>query len=617
MAHTYRLVGWNRQKRIYDLTLLAGILVYLAVFATVALITHPQITLETLLIRGLGTLAFLLLNVVLSIGPLARLSPRLLPLLYNRRHLGVATFIVGLAHALISLIQFHGWGVLSPWVSLLVSNGSYSDLAFFPFQLLGLAALAVLFLMAATSHDFWLNVLNPRIWKSLHMAVYVAYVLLVGHIALGVLQAESNPILTVVLGASVVWISGLHLIAGWREQVHDRAGASVPPDTTEQVPWVDAGVASEIADGRAKVVLAGNERVAIFRNGNQLVALGNVCAHQGGPLGEGRVVNNCAVCPWHGYEYQLETGTSPPPFTESVPVYRLRLSQGRLQIDPRPQPAGTRPTCLEAKATDPDQSPFYVGYQAKAPQVIARSLSLASIGLFAISALLAAGLATWQEPFDRGVFEFGVETTVVGTLLSDPIPHLWVEPGVDSGKGAPVAPGGYLLVELGKYGFSSQRTSPGRVRVIGSLIRSEAGKMIEVHSIEPIPSETLSIALQPTAAPSVPSLQDLGSQTLRGEIVDAKCYYGVMKPGRKKPHRACASLCIRGGIPAVLLSQQRNSRRAVILVPNGEEPIGSELLSRIAEPVQVEGIVQQRGDLQFLRLDTMAIRRLHSAFEKP
>ena len=47
-----------------------------------------------------------------------------------------------------------------------------------------------------------------------------------------------------------------------------------------------------------------------------------VCQHQNGPLGEGKVVDGCVVCPWHGYEYRPETGASPPPFTEKVPTYR-------------------------------------------------------------------------------------------------------------------------------------------------------------------------------------------------------------------------------------------------------------------------------------------------------
>src|SRR5574341_1712425 len=98
MSHTYTSIGWNRQKRLYDLVMVAGIVTYLALFVGLGAVVHPNATIETLLIRGFGTLALLMLHVVLIIGPLCRLSPRFLPLLYDRRHLGVATFLVALAH---------------------------------------------------------------------------------------------------------------------------------------------------------------------------------------------------------------------------------------------------------------------------------------------------------------------------------------------------------------------------------------------------------------------------------------------------------------------------------------------------------------------------------------
>src|SRR5262249_42194712 len=81
----YQAIGWNRQKRVYDLVLAGGIATYLAIFAGLGAVLYPAATAETLLIRGFGTLALVLLNVILCIGPLCRLDRRFLPLLYNRR----------------------------------------------------------------------------------------------------------------------------------------------------------------------------------------------------------------------------------------------------------------------------------------------------------------------------------------------------------------------------------------------------------------------------------------------------------------------------------------------------------------------------------------------------
>jgi len=62
----------------------------------------------------------------------------------------------------------------------------------------------------------------------------------------------------------------------------------------------------------------------------------------GSPLGEGKIVFGCITCPWHGYQYQPDTGASPPPFVEKVPTFNVRVKNGRVLVDPKPNPAGTR-----------------------------------------------------------------------------------------------------------------------------------------------------------------------------------------------------------------------------------------------------------------------------------
>src|SRR6201987_2659054 len=199
MSVSYQAVGWNRTKKIYDGVLAGGLALYLGVFVGIGSLVHPNATADTLLIRGLGTAAFLLLHVILAIGPLCRLDRRFLPLLYNRRHLGVTMFVLGLAHGTFSLFQFHALGNLNPLLSLFLGNTRYASVADFPFQALGFFALLILFLMAATSHDFWLHNLTAPVWKRLHMLVYVAYGLLIAHVVLGALQSETSPVLAIVL----------------------------------------------------------------------------------------------------------------------------------------------------------------------------------------------------------------------------------------------------------------------------------------------------------------------------------------------------------------------------------------------------------------------------------
>lgn len=345
MSLQYTAVGWNRQKRLYDRVLGSLAAGYLLLFAALGAVFHPNATIETLLIRGLGTLALLMLHVILCIGPLCRLDARFLPLLYNRRHLGVGMFVVALAHGVFSLVQFHALGDVSPLASLLISNTRYGSAAEFPFQALGAAALVILFLMAATSHDFWLRNLSAPVWKRLHMAVYLAYALLIGHVVLGALHSEPSPLLAGFLAVGMMLVIGLHLAAGWKERKLDAARMAARADG-----FVDVCDVKAIPENRARIVSLSGERVAIFRYDDRVSAVSNVCQHQNGPLGEGRVIDGCITCPWHGYQYLPDTGASPPPFTEKVPVFRTQVIGQRVLVHPQPLPAGQRvaPACITA-----------------------------------------------------------------------------------------------------------------------------------------------------------------------------------------------------------------------------------------------------------------------------
>jgi nitrite reductase/ring-hydroxylating ferredoxin subunit/DMSO/TMAO reductase YedYZ heme-binding membrane subunit len=293
------------------------------------------------MMRAFATCALLMLHIVLCIGPLARLNPRFLPLLYNRRHLGVATFLVAAGHATLALGYYHGFGYVNPLISLFTNDASWSGDSSLPFQLLGAGALLVLFLMAATSHDFWLKNLSARVWKGLHMLVYPAYGLVIMHAALGALQAERSPVYPAMVGLGLALVVSLHFAAGLREWRIDNARPTESSQNSDE-GWLDAGPAEEIPEGRARVICPPQgQRIAIFRYGQLVSAVQSVCAHQGGPLGEGQIIDGCITCPWHGWQYRPADGQSPPPFTERIPTYRVRVSQGRVWVHTSPLPAGT------------------------------------------------------------------------------------------------------------------------------------------------------------------------------------------------------------------------------------------------------------------------------------
>jgi nitrite reductase/ring-hydroxylating ferredoxin subunit/DMSO/TMAO reductase YedYZ heme-binding membrane subunit len=347
MSVGFRAVQWNRDKVVYDVILVAAVAVYIAGYAAIHFsLEHPKSLPDAIdvWIRAFGSCTFIMLTVILSIGPLARLNPRFLPLLYNRRHFGVLTFLVAATHFWFLLDWYLVQHNLINLVTELTKWEDYTKFMDFPFKTLGLAALLILFLMAATSHDFWLGFLSPRIWKALHMAVYVAYGLAVVHVSLGAMQDDEGIAIPIMLVAGFGTVTVLHILAGWREWKTDHGAAG------DAEGWLKVGPPGAIPDKGARIVAArGGERIAVFRDGTDIGALTNLCAHQNGPIGEGRIVDGCVTCPWHGYQYRLADGCAPPPFTEKLATYRVRLNRGMVEVDPRPLPPGT-PAAIQIPA---------------------------------------------------------------------------------------------------------------------------------------------------------------------------------------------------------------------------------------------------------------------------
>ena len=357
MGVAYKAVQWNRQKKFYDAVLIGGVGAFLVVFAAGTKILFPLITDEILLLRALGVTAFALLHVILCLGSLCRLNPKFLPLLYNRRHAGVTLFLLALVHAALAVITCHAGSDTNSLLSIFASGKFAGTTGTVPFQPFGFFALMILFLLAATSHDFWLANLSAPVWKSLHMTVYAACALLVLHVTFGVLQGEASPSYVVATALGFVTVLGLHLTAARREVALDQNICSSRREETHSDSritesqslvtsaatddFIDACAVADIPENRARSVCLSGERVAIFKYEGKISAVSNVCQHQNGPLGEGKIVSGCITCPWHGYQYVPETGAAPPPFVEKVPTFNVRVKNGRVFVHPKPNPAGT------------------------------------------------------------------------------------------------------------------------------------------------------------------------------------------------------------------------------------------------------------------------------------
>ena len=252
-----------------------------------------------------------------------------------------------------------------------------------------------------------------------------------------------------------------------------------------------------------------------------------------------------------------------------------------------------------------ERGDFYVGYQRRAPAGLGRFLRRTTAALVLLAAAVAAVLAALQSDFDPGVFEFGVVRDFAGVIRERPHPLLLVDrPGRNGERSSR-----FYLVAAGKHGADElvAGLDGRRARLRGSLIHRQGQTMVEVvaGSVQ---------AIDETAARPSGGTADLGVQTLRGEIVDSKCYLGVMKPGRGKPHRACATLCIRGGIPPVLrVVAPGGEHRHLLLTDSAGGAVNDRVLDLIAEPVEVTGRVRRDGDLLILQTDPDTIRRLAAA----
>lgn len=250
---------------------------------------------------------------------------------------------------------------------------------------------------------------------------------------------------------------------------------------------------------------------------------------------------------------------------------------------------------------------FYIGWEDKAAPGIGRTVRKAVIALLALAVIAPIGLALAQRMIGASVFEWGVEKEFAGILKAAPYPHLLVPRPGTAEEGARFST--YYLVAPWKFGLKPEAIAPfdeQSVTLKGTLIYRGNQTMIETKP-EWIAVSTNALSRARMGAAS----QSLGEQTFTGEIVDSKCFLGVMNPGQLTPHRACAIRCISGGVPPVLLVRQKDGPPLYLLLVSVEgKPVNQQVLPLVAEPVEITGQVERQGDLLILRADPASYKRV-------
>jgi hypothetical protein len=248
---------------------------------------------------------------------------------------------------------------------------------------------------------------------------------------------------------------------------------------------------------------------------------------------------------------------------------------------------------------------FYVGYLETPPET-ARRMKRLAVALVVFAAAAATALAIATGPFDRATYEYTSERTWQGTLEAAPVPVLIA--ATRAASGSPFAAfERFPLVAQGKHGADASIAGldGAAVRLKGKRIVRQGTTMLEVV---PGTIERYEPSLPADGTPAPASrIEDLGRATFSGEIVDSKCFLGVMNPGRLEVHRACAIRCIAGGIPPMLFTQDEQGREAhLLLVDSSGHPLNDRVLDLVARPVTIEGRLERRDDLYYLYAATWA-----------
>lgn len=231
--------------------------------------------------------------------------------------------------------------------------------------------------------------------------------------------------------------------------------------------------------------------------------------------------------------------------------------------------------------------PFYVGYLPIPPRHLRFVRRLVWVLLIWIIAL-GVGIAARMRPAGDAVWHTAAERAWTGTITLDPYPMLIPDDGS----------GPLLIVEMGKHG-AHPRVAPldnHTAEVRGYLLERDGRRIIELA-----PDDTALASFG--RAPAIPSDQASPgiAATLTGEIVDGKCYLGAMKPGDGITHKSCATLCVRGGLPPMLVSNENGRPVFRLLLVDGSTSLAEPVLGLIAEPVRVEGELAEINGLPVIR----------------
>jgi len=259
---------------------------------------------------------------------------------------------------------------------------------------------------------------------------------------------------------------------------------------------------------------------------------------------------------------------------------------------------------------------FYIGWMPKAPGSFSGFIKRYLAVLISVVIALGVTLALLQKKFSTGTFEFGRLTKIKGIYLKEPVPAIKVVNGKTIwGQVSYIT---IPLVGYGKHGADGIISDIEKEKAVvldkkeiilrGTLLYNDGKTILQIDK-----NDSPVVSIGATASKEIlPQLEDLGIRKVRGEIVDPKCYFGVMKPGEGKPHRDCAIRCILGGIPPVFHVQNKNGENNYYLIVGPhDEKMNEAVQDYVAEPTEINARLVKYDDwiVMFVQ-DKEPIRRI-------
>jgi hypothetical protein len=243
---------------------------------------------------------------------------------------------------------------------------------------------------------------------------------------------------------------------------------------------------------------------------------------------------------------------------------------------------------------------FYVSYiDGSLGQKTKRTIKKFAIASILIVILGSVVFSFTQKPFKNSSFELTSVSKIIGVFHENPYPMLRVEVAENTYKNI-------LLLGFGKSSAnpfleklqSEVKDLNGReISIEGNLIYYNGKTLIQITNDE-------KVVLVNNTNNQIPRKELISNMTLQGEIIDPKCYFGVMKPGKGKLHRSCAVRCISGGIPPVLATTDKNNMAQYFLLTDLDgQPINNAVLPFIGKPAEIKGFVEKMEDWFILKID--------------